>query len=100
MNRQRRLLSRVAVRVIYQAGIIEARGDEWSAWPLAPLDNGPTRPPRPETPCYLACFFSPAPGTAAPCEKGYQSFRTAGFKGPLFMQNSLCLHFLQDNFVF
>lgn len=25
MNRQRRLLSRVAVRVIYQAGIIEAR---------------------------------------------------------------------------
>lgn len=56
MNRQRRLLSRAAVRVIYQAGIIEARGDEWSAWPLAPPDNGPTRPPRPETPCYLACF--------------------------------------------
>lgn len=56
MNRQQRLLSRAAVRVIYQAGIIEARGDEWSAWPLAPPDNGPTCPPRPETPCYLACF--------------------------------------------
>lgn len=56
MNSQRRLLSRAAVRVIYQAGIIEARGDEGSAWPLAPSDNGPTRPPRPETHCYLACF--------------------------------------------
>lgn len=56
MKRRQRLLSRAAVRVIYQAGIIEARGDEPSAWPLAPPDNGPTRPPRPETPCYLACF--------------------------------------------
>lgn len=69
MNRQRSLLSRAAVRVIYQAGIIEARGDEWSAWPLAPPDNGPTRPPRPGTHRYLACFFSPATGTVVPSEK-------------------------------
>lgn len=100
MNRQQRLLSRAAVRVIYQVGIIEARGDEWSAWPLAPPDNGPTRPPHPGTRRYLVCFFSPATGTVAPSEKGYQSFRTAGLKGPQFMQNLLCLHFLQNNCVF
>lgn len=42
MNRQGRLLSRAAERVIYQSRIMEAKGDEWSSWPIAPQYNGPT----------------------------------------------------------
>lgn len=56
MNRQGRLLSRAAERVIYQSRIMEAKGDEWSGWPIAPQYNRPTYSQCPGiTPCLHLC---------------------------------------------